>query len=76
MSSEVPPVPKHWEKKVQHRMPMKAKIGYGIPGIPNALVREKMIMKMPSMASGAIRAQSSPRVACLYWARMSRSASV
>ena len=56
---------------------MKAKIGYGIPaGIPNALVREKMMMKMPSMAIGAIRAQASPRVACLYWARMSRSASV
>ena len=29
-----------------------------------------------SMAKGAISAQSTPSVACLYWARMSRSASV
>ena len=56
---------------------MKAKIGYGTPGgTPNDFVREKMMMKMPSIASGAIRAQSIPRVACLYWARMSRSANV
>ena len=45
-------------------------------GMPNALVREKMMVKMPSMAIGAISAQSTPRVACLYWARMSRSARV
>ena len=62
VSSAVPPVPNDWAKKVQHRIPMKAKIGYGIPGgIPNALVREKMRMKMPSMATGAIRAQSQPQ---------------
>ncbi len=34
------------------------------------------MMKIPSMAIGAIRAHASPKVACLYWARISRSASV
>ena len=77
VSSAVPPVPKAWAKKVQDKIPMNAKIGYGTPGgTPSCFVCEKMMMKMPSMASGAMRAQASPSVACLYWARMSRSAKV
>ena len=39
-------------------------------------VREKTMVKMPSMATGKMRAQRKPSVACLYCARRSRSARV
>ena len=47
-----------------------------MPSVGNCLTRENTTMKITKVATGARTAQSTPNVACLYWARKSRSASV
>src|SRR5580704_12369283 len=47
-----------------------------MPSVGNCLTRENTTMKIAKVATGARTAHSTPNVACLYWARKSRSASV
>ena len=76
LSNELPPVPRELEKKLQQRCPRMRRGHRGRRRVGNPFTRENTTMKITRVATGASTAQSTPSVACLYWARKSGSASV